>query len=58
MTDPDTFKKMEEWVAELKKYLPAEIPILIAGNKCDSNNFAVDQAAAEKFARSVNSKHV
>ena len=57
VTDPDTFKKMEQWVSELKRYLPAEIPILIAGNKSDAGNFAVDQTAAQSYARSVNSQH-
>lgn len=55
VTDADTFKKTEQWVSELQKYLPAEIPILIAGNKCDERKFDVDQAIVEKFARSVNS---
>ena len=34
-TDQDTFKKMNQWVSELKQYLPNEIPIMIAGNKAD-----------------------
>ena len=34
-TDPDTFKKMNQWVSELRQYLPSQIPIMIAGNKSD-----------------------
>jgi len=26
---------MNQWVSELKQYLPNEIPIMIAGNKAD-----------------------
>lgn len=34
-TDADTFKKMNQWVSELRQYLPQEVPIMIAGNKAD-----------------------
>ena len=34
-TEVDSFRKMEAWVKELKSFLPNEIPIMIAGNKCD-----------------------
>ena len=34
-TDPDTFKKMNQWVTELRQYLPSQVPIMIAGNKSD-----------------------
>lgn len=37
-TDVDSFKKMNQWVTELRNYLPNEIPILIAGNKSDLYN--------------------
>ena len=37
-TEPDSFKKMGQWVAELQNYLPSGIPILIAGNKTDLYN--------------------
>jgi GTPase SAR1 family protein len=42
-TDADTFKKMNQWVKELKSYLPNEIPIIIAGNKADLNNKAIEE---------------
>ena len=35
ITDIDSFKKVERWVKELRTYLPAGTPIIIAGNKCD-----------------------
>lgn len=57
-TEIDTFKKMNQWVSELRNYLPAEIPILIAGNKCDLfNNKAVDDETAKKYAKNHNSDY-
>lgn len=57
-TDEDTFKKMNQWVAELKQYLPAEIPILIAGNKADlSQSKKIEDKTAEDYARSVGSQY-
>ncbi len=50
-TDAETFKKMGQWVKELKSYLPNEIPILIAGNKADLPNKAIDDEQAKAFAR-------
>lgn len=38
ITDLDSFQKVTAWVKELKKYLTAETPIIIAGNKCDLPN--------------------
>ena len=35
ITDPDSFKKVEYWMKQLKLYLPVNTPIVIAGNKCD-----------------------
>ncbi|CDW82186.1 ras family gtpase [Stylonychia lemnae] len=58
-TDLDSFKKMNQWVTELKNYLPAEIPIMIAGNKSDLyNNIAIQQEEAKKYAKSQNSQFV
>ena len=59
-TDPDTFKKMNQWVSELKQYLPAEIPILIAGNKSDlqkSAQNAIDDQTASSYARGAGSQY-
>lgn len=48
ITDIDSFDKVNVWVKELRKYLPIDTPIVIAGNchflkynignKCDINN--------------------
>lgn len=57
-TDQDTFKKMNQWVSELKQYLPANIPIMIAGNKADlSQSKAIDDETAQNYARSVGSTY-
>jgi small GTP-binding protein len=50
-TDAETFKKMGQWVKELKSYLPNEIPIIIAGNKADLGTKAVDEEQVKAFAR-------
>ena len=48
---------MGQWVAELRNYLPATIPILIAGNKCDLyNNKQIDDETAKNFAKQHNSQ--
>ena len=54
-TDMDTFKKMNQWVSELKQYLPSEIPIMIAGNKADLSGRMIEDEAAASYARSVGS---
>lgn len=57
-TDADTFKKMNQWVAELKQYLPSDIPILIAGNKADLfGSIAIDNDTASAYARSQGSQY-
>ena len=38
ITDLDSFDKVKTWVNELRKYLPVDTPIIIAGNKCDVPN--------------------
>jgi GTPase SAR1 family protein len=38
ITDIDSFKKVDIWVNELKKYLEPGTPLAIAGNKCDMPN--------------------
>ncbi|TNV76209.1 hypothetical protein FGO68_gene4357 [Halteria grandinella] len=60
-TDADTFKKMNQWVSELRQYLPQEVPIMIAGNKADlgasSSTKKIDDEQAQTYARSVNSQY-
>lgn len=35
-----------------------QVPIIIAGNKCDIGTFAVSKEAGENFANDVGSEHV
>ena len=54
-TDSESFKKMHAWVTELKNFLPNDIPIMIAGNKCDlEKSAAIDPEMALKYAKSIN----
>ena len=50
-TDVDSFAKLKTWAIELRKYLDADTPIVIAGNKCDLPTRAVDLADAQSYAR-------
>ena len=51
-TEPETFKRMNQWVTELRQYLPAETPIVIAGNKSDLyNNLKIEEDNAAQFAK-------
>lgn len=57
-TEPETFKRMNQWVVELKQYLPAETPIVIAGNKSDlHNNLKIDDDTAKSYAKSQNTNY-
>lgn len=57
-TDQDTFKKMNQWVSELRQYLPNEVPIMIAGNKSDMGaSKVINDEAAATYARSVTSQY-
>ncbi len=56
VTDRDSFGKVISWHTELKKYLP-DADIMIAGNKCDMVNRAVDEEEAVAYARSVGAEH-
>lgn len=47
ITDLDSFDKVKTWVNELRKYLPQDTPIIIAGNKCDINNRMIPIEIAE-----------
>ena len=49
ITDKDSFAKVNTWVKELKKYLPAGTPIIISGNKCDIQNRQIPLDEAEKY---------
>lgn len=57
-TDQDTFKKMNQWVSELRQYLPQNIPIMIAGNKADmTGSKVIEDETANNYARSVGSQY-
>lgn len=58
ITDKDSFAKIQTWHIELRKYLGDQVPIMIAGNKCDIGNFAVSKETGEQFAHQVGSEHV
>ena len=47
LTDKDSFEKVKMWHTELNKYLDQGTPIIIAGNKCDILQRAVDEAEAD-----------
>ena len=49
ITDQDSFTKVNTWIKELRKYLPGETPIIIAGNKCDMSNRVIPLEEAEKY---------
>lgn len=66
ITDQDSFVKVGQWVKELRKYLTADTPIVIAGNKCDMSNRQIPLEEAERYpvlltwysyARQVGSEH-
>lgn len=39
------------WVKELQTTLTNEIPIIIAGNKCDLKNPAINKESLDKYVR-------
>ena len=44
---------MNQWVVELKQYLPPETPIIIAGNKSDLyNNLKIEEETVKQYAKS------
>ena len=59
ITDVDSFEKVQTWVKELRKYLPKETPILIAGNKCDmESKRQIPLDRAEEYVECVQSECV
>ncbi|XP_011495257.1 PREDICTED: ras-related protein Rab-21 [Ceratosolen solmsi marchali] len=58
ITDQETFKKVKNWVKELKKMLGSDICLAIAGNKVDlekDRNVTVEEA--EEYAKQVGAIH-
>ena len=58
VTDLDSFEKVKTWYFELRKYIPKEAPIIIAGNKCDIVNRTVELEDAERYAKEIGIEHV
>ena len=56
--DLDSFEKVKTWYFELRKYIPKEAPIIIAGNKCDLPTRAVNLDDAQAYARQNGFEHV
>jgi len=48
ITDKDSFSRAGLWVKELKTYISAGVPIIIAGNKCDIDNRQISIEEAEE----------
>ena len=54
--DVETFDDAGRWIKELNAFLEKPIPMIIAGNKEDLPNRAIDQDKAEMLASSHNAK--
>lgn len=50
VTDEDSFDKVKTWSLELRKYLPEDTPIVIAGNKSDVPQRTVSLEKATAYA--------
>lgn len=58
ITDEDSFKKVRDWVKELRKIVGHDICLCICGNKSDmEKQRTVDHETAVKFADSVGANH-
>ena len=55
VADPASLAKMEYWLNEIRTFLSADIPIVVAGNKSDLP-LKTDSAMAERFAKDQMSK--
>jgi len=59
ITDEDSFQKVRNWVKELRKIVGSEIPIVIAGNKCDmEKNRHVKEDEADSYAQTVGALYI
>ena len=58
VTDLDSFEKVKTWYFELRKYIPKEAPIIIAGNKSDLPNRTVPLDEAVSYAKEIGIEHV
>ena len=58
ITDTDSFKKMTDWVKELRQMRGADLPIIIVGNKSDlESSRVVTKDSAETYARKIGVDH-
>lgn len=58
ITDTDSFKKMTDWVKELRQMRGADLPIIIVGNKSDlESSRVVSKEQAEAYARKIGVDH-
>ena len=57
VTDEDSFAKAKSWYKELRHEIGNEAPIILAGNKSDILNHAVQKEVAEQFARDKKIEH-
>eukprot|EP00128_Syssomonas_multiformis_P006578 Colp12_sorted_trinity150504_noHs@29727 len=58
ITDADSFRKVKDWVKELRKMLGNDICLAIAGNKIDlERDRHVSLQEAEEYAATVGAKH-
>jgi Ras-related protein Rab-21 len=58
ITDEQSFKRVQDWVKELRKMLGEDICIALAGNKADMEKQRnVDKDEALKYAASVGATH-
>ncbi|XP_065573068.1 ras-related protein Rab-21-like [Artemia franciscana] len=59
ITDKESFKRVQNWIKELRKMLGEEVCILIAGNKIDlESERAINLATCESYADTVGAHHV
>lgn len=54
VTRESTFEHMEGWLAELRANIDWEIPIVLAANKIDCDNWEMDEAVIQEYARNSN----
>jgi len=58
ITDDDSFKRVRNWIRELREELRKDIPLCIVGNKTDlEKNRNVSLEDAEQLSKSVKAKH-
>lgn len=54
----DSFKRVQNWVKELRKVVGTNIVLTLAGNKCDLKGKQVTEEEALEYAKSVGATHI